>query len=484
MQSTMVVSPPTGYTGVHKELGKVQEAVWPDACPSKYEDHVLSIVCGNTHLQWALHQGIHGKFLPQLFWRRVNNEAMLGSLWLKITLLPLLTYLCSGLLRTALYCTVLYRTPALTSDEIAAGDPCTVLERYLPSGGHDLVFGSQTAAADKAQAAKASAARRIPLLSVYLVSTNADNEAGVEFLFRDIPCRMHRLQATDFYALEDGVYPGMGIDRLANLRAASTFYPYPVMVIDGGTALTYTAADAKGKIVGGGIFPGFASIYRALFDYTGALPLIAQEELNNLIFEAIASKTPLSLFATDTKSAMITTGIKAMAEVCWGAVQEFKDKLLKDAAEDDGGENGENGPSEHVFTICLTGGDGDIIARLLDVDHNGILSSNVPAGARDGVDIQKHKHLAHYGIGQVLDEKTNKAQTTKSDDDKIREEVIGQRVAKEFKIRTGEKIYRGSVAAVADNETLEKDWFFVRYDDGDTEHLSITALYGTFARFV
>jgi pantothenate kinase type III len=372
------------------------------------------------------------------------------------------------------------------------------LERYLPGGGHDLVFGSQNAPADKTQAAKASAARRIPLLSVYLVSTNAENEAGVEFLFRDIPCRMHRLQATDFYALEDGVYPGMGIDRLANLKAASKFYSYPLMVIDGGTAMTYTAADAKGKIVGGGIYPGFASIYRALYDYTGALPLIAQEEMTELIGESISSKTPLSLFAKDTRSAMITTGIKAMAEVCWGAVQEFK-AILSAAPTDqealpEGGENGnDNGVNEPsadgeqekiVFTICLTGGDGDIIARLLSTDHNGILSSNVPADARHGVDIQKHKHLAHYGIGIVLDAKTSEGQTMKSEDDKIREEIIGQRVAKSFKIRTEEKIFRGSVAAVADGETLEKDWFYVRYDDGDTEHLSITALYGTYACFV
>ena len=120
----------------------------------------------------------------------------------------------------------------------------------------------------------------MPLLSVYVVSTNLDNEAGVEFLFRDIPCRMYRLKASDFFSDEQGAYEGMGVDRLANMKAASKFYEFPLMVIDGGTAMTYTAADASGKIVGGGIFPGFAAIYRALHDYTGELPLIAQEEMN------------------------------------------------------------------------------------------------------------------------------------------------------------------------------------------------------------
>ncbi|CAB9525163.1 Type III pantothenate kinase [Seminavis robusta] len=452
----------------HRDLAKITDAVWPNACPSKHEDQVLSIVCGNTHLQWALHLGINGHFLPQLFWR----------------------------------------TPALNSDEIAAGDPCSVLERYLPGGGHELVFGSQTAASDKAQAAKASSARRVPLLSVYVVSTNPDNEAGCEFLFRDIPCRMYRLQSSDFFSKEQGAYEGMGIDRLANIKAASKFYPYPLMVIDGGTAMTYTGADAKGNIVGGGIYPGFAASFRALHDYTGALPFIAQEEMNKMIGEAIASTDPLPLFANDTKSAMITTGIKAMAEVCWGAVAEFRKMVLqdkenapkgtttneksKDAMEVEG-ENGKDKDDDNkqtteekesekdsdnlLFTICLTGGDGDVIARLLETDHNGILSSYVPVDARKGVELAKHKHLSHYGIGQVIDEKTTAGQALKSDDDKIREEIVGQRVAKKFKIRSEDKIFRGSIAAVADADTLDKDWFYVRYDDGDTEHLTITGLY-------
>ena len=50
---------------------KITDATWPNACPSKYEESVMSIVCGNTHLHWALHLGTNGKFMPQLFWRLV-----------------------------------------------------------------------------------------------------------------------------------------------------------------------------------------------------------------------------------------------------------------------------------------------------------------------------------------------------------------------------------------------------------------------------
>ena len=426
----------------------------------------MSIVCGNTHLHWALHLGIQGKFLPQLFWRLVCRLIDYES-----QVPPVLTFLY-----------FINRTPALNSDEIQTGDPCSILERYLPNGGHELIFGSQTAPADKAQAAKTASTRRIPLVSVYVVSTNPDNEAGVEFLFRDVPCRIFRLRASDFYTAEQGAYDTMGIDRLANLKAASKFYSYPLMVIDGGTAMTYTGADAKGQIVGGGIYPGLAATFRCMHDYTGALPLVSQEEMNKLIEEAVANKKPLPIFASDTRSAMITTALKAMAEVCWSAVDTFKEQVLKDEQTDAAGNamDVDNGDKDRLFTICLTGGDGDIIARLLETDHGSILVSNKGADARAGIDIQKHKHLTHYGIGQVLDEKTSAGQSLQSEEDKIREEIVGQRVAKEFVIRKETKTFRGSVAAVAAGKTMDEDWFYIRYDDGDTEHLSIIDLYGMF----
>ena len=34
---------------------KVPVATWPEALPSDEEPHVMSIVCGNSHLHWALH---------------------------------------------------------------------------------------------------------------------------------------------------------------------------------------------------------------------------------------------------------------------------------------------------------------------------------------------------------------------------------------------------------------------------------------------
>jgi hypothetical protein len=48
---------------------KISKAVWPEAAPTKYEEKILSIVCGNSHLHWAVHEGYENDFLPILFWR-------------------------------------------------------------------------------------------------------------------------------------------------------------------------------------------------------------------------------------------------------------------------------------------------------------------------------------------------------------------------------------------------------------------------------
>lgn len=70
-----------------------------------------------------------------------------------------------------------------------------------------------------------------------------------------------------------GVYPTMGLDRVVTLWGASQRYGWPVLVIDAGTALTFTAG-AGGKCLGGSILLGLRSHLSALRDYTAALPSV------------------------------------------------------------------------------------------------------------------------------------------------------------------------------------------------------------------
>lgn len=70
------------------------------------------------------------------------------------------------------------------------------------------------------------------------------------------------------------IYPTMGIDRALAIWGAGETYGYPCLVIDGGTALTFTGVDQKQRLVGGAILPGWRSQFSSLRQKTAALPRI------------------------------------------------------------------------------------------------------------------------------------------------------------------------------------------------------------------
>ena len=71
----------------------------------------------------------------------------------------------------------------------------------------------------------------------------------------------------------------LGLDRLAAVIGAHWLYPgQDNLVIDAGTAITYEYVDAGGNYFGGSISPGLNMRYKALNNYTSALPLLNPAE--------------------------------------------------------------------------------------------------------------------------------------------------------------------------------------------------------------
>ena len=70
------------------------------------------------------------------------------------------------------------------------------------------------------------------------------------------------------------LYPTLGIDRALAAFGASEIYGYPVLVIDGGTALTITGIDENKCLIGGAILPGLRLQLCSLANGTAALPAI------------------------------------------------------------------------------------------------------------------------------------------------------------------------------------------------------------------
>ncbi|HIK18594.1 MAG TPA: pantothenate kinase [Leptolyngbyaceae cyanobacterium M33_DOE_097] len=106
-----------------------------------------------------------------------------------------------------------------------------------------------------------------------------------------------------FITLEDiplsGMYPTFGVDRALALWGAIQTIAAPVLVIDAGTALTFTGADADRRLVGGAIAPGLRLQLQALNQGTAALP--------EVLFATTDTDLPMQ-WATDTKGA-IASGV-------------------------------------------------------------------------------------------------------------------------------------------------------------------------------
>jgi type III pantothenate kinase len=96
------------------------------------------------------------------------------------------------------------------------------------------------------------------------------------------------------------LYPTFGIDRALALWGAAVRYGLPALVIDAGTALTFTAADAHANLVGGAILPGLGLQLRSLSQHTAALPAL-HDRLDTLIQSAAIPR-----WATQTADAMLS----------------------------------------------------------------------------------------------------------------------------------------------------------------------------------
>ncbi len=75
-----------------------------------------------------------------------------------------------------------------------------------------------------------------------------------------------------------GLYPTLGIDRALALLGAGNQFGWPVLLIDAGTALTFTGANVNRYLIGGAILPGLGLQLSSLGKKTAGLPLVSLPE--------------------------------------------------------------------------------------------------------------------------------------------------------------------------------------------------------------
>jgi type III pantothenate kinase len=210
-------------------------------------------------------------------------------------------------------------------------------DRYLELSSHDLqVLINQ----DRIEVAK---------IPIYLISV-VPNQTII----------WQQLSQVKLITLTDiplsNLYPTLGIDRALAIFGAGETYGYPILVIDGGTALTITGIDDRRQLIGGAILPGLRLQLQSLAIGTAALPEIELPQQlplrwSNHTSDAIASGI------THT----VTAGVKDF-------IQDWQQLYPQ---------------SQIVFT----GGDGALLVRYLSMEDLVILDRN----------------LVFYGLSAILE---------------------------------------------------------------------------------
>jgi type III pantothenate kinase len=158
------------------------------------------------------------------------------------------------------------------------------------------------------------------------------------------------------------LYPTLGIDRALALLGTATYHGLPSLVIDAGTALTFTGADANGQLVGGAILPGLQLQLRSLAEHTAALPYLSSAQISREQKHSLPSRWTTTT-ADAIWSGVLHTLLAGIQDFIWA----WQYQVL--------GGSGLGG-SSLGGSIVLTGGDADLFFNMLQ-QQNPNLSTQV-----------------------------------------------------------------------------------------------------------
>ena len=441
-----------------------------------------------------------------------------------------------------------YRTSHLTESDVKKTGPWTnLLAKFLPSEAFSVLSDQKMSAQERnvARLVRCMTEQRIPYLHLYVITTSPAASGQLPLLFQGVPCRIHVLKADDFFTryggpIEHAVYDGVGVDRCANLYGATKGKRKAVLVVDGGTALTWTATNAKGQFQGaGGITPGLGVRCRSIHESTGALPLLDLDFVRDRIEQCESLQQPLSTLAcTSTEDALLVGILGEMAHNLsrviakwvadvhheWALEDKEKEEASKEdkekgIPEENGGVNKEtakgDGEKEKVDTanstpmevektadreenkkydsreleVIVTGGDAPHLIKLLHPKFSHILEPDERhEQTMNKVKVHVIKHLSTYGIGEMLKAKAQ-PRTKMSGVERMRQDLLGLRIVQPaHKTKPGRKQQqrrRGTIYEMKRNDSviLAKDMFKIKYDNGETQIMDSMELFGRFFRW-
>ncbi len=156
------------------------------------------------------------------------------------------------------------------------------------------------------------------------------------------------------------LYPTLGIDRALAVFGAGERFGYPVLVIDAGTALTFTGVNVQKRLMGGAILPGLGLQLQSLVGRTAALPAV---QLPTHLPARWAMQTPMAI-----ESGVVYTVVAGVQDF----IADWQSRF----------------PDSH---IALTGGDSPLLLTYL--------RAQCPETARQLI---ADPHLIFWGMRSVI----------------------------------------------------------------------------------
>jgi type III pantothenate kinase len=169
-----------------------------------------------------------------------------------------------------------------------------------------------------------------------LIVSSVGNENSIAFNSFSEMISIHFVSHQDIFPFQNkyATPTTLGIDRMILATGATLLFPKKnKLVIDAGTCVTYDFIDDENRYWGGAISPGLRLRYESLHQFTSKLPLLTLEE-------------PLNFIGNSTNQSIHSGVVNGLIHEIDGFIRQYKNK-------------NEN------FTIILTGGDAEFLAKRL-----------------------------------------------------------------------------------------------------------------------
>lgn len=137
----------------------------------------------------------------------------------------------------------------------------------------------------------------------------------------------------------------LGADLLVGAVGAVTKYGTNVLIIDMGTAITFSYVNKKNEYVGGAILPGVHVAYSGLFNKASKLEEVAFNECNNIL-------------GKDTKTCIQSGMIYGFTSMIEGMIERYIEEFGK-------------------MKVIITGGDASIICKYINKKYEVIFDNNL-----------------------------------------------------------------------------------------------------------